>query len=158
MLLESWRAKPKAKVIKIMNESMTMTMHDMAWADWAWKNKWWWLTFWSHPLPQQDKNPTRILFYLKIVFPKIHVLSVCVTPSHRFPSQTKTPHPPKKKWCMVGGTRKVNSRAHNSSFSFPQCIKCIPCPSHHASFWRLAMVFVGLRVWLRHNLTGCTYD
>ena len=37
-------------------------------------------------------------------------------------------------WCMVG-----RSRAQISSFSFPQCIKCSPCPSHHASFWRLAI-------------------
>ena len=31
------------------------------------------------------------------------------------------------------------SRAQISSFSFPQCIKCIHCPSHHTSFWKLAI-------------------
>ena len=30
-------------------------------------------------------------------------------------------------------------RSKAQIFSFPQCIKCIPCPSHHASFWRLAI-------------------
>ena len=35
---------------------------------------------------------------------------------------------------MVG-----RSRVQISSFSFPRCIKCTPRPSHHASFWRLAI-------------------
>ena len=43
------------------------------------------------------------------------------------------------------------------TFSFLQCIKCIPCPSHHASFWRLAIWSMTVPSATSNplNLTGC---